>query len=124
MAKYKFTKKDTIDAHSHITKFVAPLMRKFRKYSIDCAGGYSTRLLTMQDMLPETMRIPDTVQDWDELEKYDDLLKAQWVWVLDEIVWTFNTLEVLDDMKSSEIDDKRMEHGMKLFATVYLCLWW
>jgi hypothetical protein len=121
MAKYKFSKKDTIDAHSHITKFVAPLLRAYRKHS---DTGYSTRLMTMQDMMPEGMRVPDTVQDWDELEKYEDLLKAQWVWVLDEIVWTFNTLEVMDKVTISPDEDMRIERGMKLFAAVYLSLWW
>lgn len=125
MSKYRFSRKDTLNACSLITEFVAPLLRKFRKHSLERVGAYSTVLFRMQEMLPEHMRIPDTVTDWGELEEYNDLLWEQWVWVLDEIVWAFNTFETLDKRIGTltEEEDKRLEHSMKLFGAAYLSLW-
>lgn len=118
--KVRIDRYDTWSADSTLSLIILPLLKqlKERKQGSPCVDSKD---------LPKHLRTTKK-QDTDEL------IHQRWDWIIDEMIWTFETLNSEDQEyvfeedgrlngEKTEENQKRIDNGLRLFGKYFRCLW-
>jgi hypothetical protein len=123
---------DTWAMDHTLAYIIAPMLRQLKD---TMHGSHSVN----DEDVPEEIRstsAPPLTQDQKDNGYTDDFFEQRWIWVLDEMIWTFECLQDEYDMWDQLIDEdgtydlakreeleKRIANGLRLFGKYYRCLW-
>lgn len=95
-----------------LAQVIAPMLRKMKE------SKHGAPYVDDEDV-PEELRstsAPPKENKWDT----DDLFFKRWDWVLDELIWTFES--IIEDDYLNDVE-ARQTNGLRLFAKYYRALW-
>jgi hypothetical protein len=112
---------DTWNLDHTLALVIAPALKKFREF--DC--GY--HVIGNEDVSEELHTSEN--YGYHTTDEEDEKRSAKWNYVLDEMVWAFDTIigEDNDEMNYTTEEEKarqeRVANGLRLFAKYYRALW-
>lgn len=120
---------DVWGMHNTLSLIIVPMLKKLKENKCGSA------LVDLEDV-PKRLRGKPTKRRQSLTDiRNDDLVKARWEWVLNEMIWAHEQIvddaepywkdgncQVLD-LKKYNAHQKRISNGLKLFGKYYLALW-
>lgn len=114
---------DSYDLHNldqTLSEVIVPALKKLRK------ANYGIPMVDLNDVPPELRPDNTTIIDYEVDTCFDEHYEARWYWVLDEMIFAFeshlNTADGLFNEEYAKTLD-RIDHGMYLFGKYYSSLW-
>jgi hypothetical protein len=119
--KIKYHNYDTWNLDHTLAHIILPGLKQLKEIK------HGVPSINIEDV-PEELRFETTTrfESWPDFGELPIEYKViQWDWIMDEMIWTFDTISN-DDVSMWEYDNeqvKRVENGLRLFGKYYLALW-
>lgn len=113
----KIDKYDTWNADATLSEIIAPMLKQLKKNS------YSSPLTEICDV-PEELHPINTNDLWT-----DETVHERWQYILDEIIWAFESIADEDDLyytlgqEKYDEHNERINNGLRLFGKYYRSMW-
>jgi hypothetical protein len=113
---------DMYDLDGTLAQIIAPALRKFR------SEIYTSPIVEYDDV-PENLRPEDPEKAKEDIQRdgtVDDLYHKRWEWVLDEMIFAFESYKnenTLDETGKVLTNEERVQNGLRLFGKYYQALW-
>ena len=100
---------DTWNVDITLALVIAPLLKEFKANNLAAPGNIDDN------------DVPESMRGYDDNDDDFESLFERWDWIIDEMIWTFETIG--DEMDFSEDTDNRINNGLRLFGKYFRNLW-
>jgi len=112
---------DTWNLDVTLAKIISPCLKQLKEQKT------TFPMVDLEDVPKELQPTRDDVTKYNDHGSVDSNFDKRYVYIIDEIIWTFNRLAEsdYDDKAGVELSDvqTRIENGLRLFAKYYLTFW-
>jgi hypothetical protein len=107
----KLDKYDTWNMDNTLSLIILPMLKQLKETK------HGSSFVDNIDA-PEHLKAPPKENDRDT----DEFFHARWDWVMDEMIWAFET-HAKDDYMCYEENEERLVNGLRLFGKYFRDLW-